>query len=189
MPRPVGRPRKDETLVEAEARALLTHKARTPLLLNRRKNAKSIKEILPKIFPSTPRKRGGPITAAEQSLVQQFVADQPRDLLPIQISALSTLLQRSELTVKEMVEKAKVKFVSRAESYVDAHHQATQEALADKDYEQALRGAQWAIEHISVGGARIVEKVAAESTSPRVMIGVQVGAIDSDAIRKLPQNS
>lgn len=125
-------------------------------------------------------KRPGVISKAEREFVTAIVMDQPQEITPAQERALATVLRRPRDTVKRIIEEARDSFVESAGRYVDIHRQVTEAGLRDgtpKGLEVAAKGAQWAIEHISSEGVRIIDKVVAESTGTKIMIGVRLGGM------------
>ena len=70
----------------------------------------------------------------------------------------------------------------RAPRYVDIHLRATEKALASgtaAGLDTALRSSQWAIERIAQDDARVIDPPkAAASSAGRILIGVEVGAIN-----------
>lgn len=126
-------------------------------------------------------KRAGPVSKVEREFVAQFLADQPREITPRQERALAQTLRRSKDVIKTLIEEARENFVAGAQDYVNIHKQATQGALHTLDFDAALKGSQWALEHISAEGARIVDppKAVTGSTGPRIQIGIKVGGIDN----------
>ena len=122
-----------------------------------------------------PLKRMGVPTKADKALVAQVVLDQPAEITPAQITGLAKTLRRSKDAIKQMIEEARENFVAGAERYVEIHREATEAALADGDNEQALKGAQWALQNISAEGVRVVEKTVEASSGSRIMIGIKLG--------------
>lgn len=125
-------------------------------------------------------KRLGPATKAEKEFVTGLILDQPQEITPAQERALATVLRRPRDTVKRIIEEARDSFVESAGRYVDIHRQVTEAGLRDgtpKGLEVAAKGAQWAIEHISSEGVRIIDKAVAESTGTKIMIGVKIGGM------------
>lgn len=123
-------------------------------------------------------KKGGRPSKEEKQMVAQVVLENPGPIEPAQVQALSKLMHRSKDAIKKMVEEARDNFVEKAKDYVDIHHMATVAALSDGDNETAMKGAQWAMTNIAAEGVRIIDKAAgSESSSPRVMIGINVGGI------------
>lgn len=136
----------------------------------------------PKPFRS---KKLGPPTKDEKALVAQFVADQPCEVTPPQVQALSKLLRRSREVVKAMIEQARENFVSDAERYVQIHKQATEAALESgtiSGAEVAMKGAQWAMENISAEGSRIVDKAKAETKGSAIQIGIKIGGMNNEQV-------
>lgn len=122
-------------------------------------------------------KRGGTATDAEKALVKQFVQDQPREVTPAQTRALAKVLRRSTDMVKSLIADAREEFVTAATDYVRMHKQGVQDAIATGDpkgLDAGIRGAQWALENISMEGQRIVDKVAKGDSGTKVMIGVKL---------------
>jgi hypothetical protein len=136
-----------------------------------------------------PGKRAGLPTKAEQSIVAQFVADQPREVTESQVTSLSKLLRRSKDVVRGLIEKAREEFQDSAGFYVKAHRTAVEQALETTDrfgnrdakaLDAAMRGAQWAIENVSAEGVRIVDKAkdAGGPTGPRIMVNIALGGLN-----------
>ena len=127
-------------------------------------------------------KRNGAVTKVEKDLIARVIADQSAEMTTSQVNALAIVTRRSRATIKKAVEEAHETFVDRSQRYVDIHLQTVEAGLSsgtDKGLEVAQRGSQWAIENISEGGARIVEKASKdENTGARIMIGVRIGGID-----------
>jgi hypothetical protein len=124
-----------------------------------------------------PYRRGGNITEAEERVVAQFLRDQPRELTSAQVTQLGKFLRRTPQTTRTIIERARDRFAEAAEDYVEAHITATQQALAEGEFDVAARASQWAMEHLASEGVRVVEKAEAVSTQPKVMIGINLGGI------------
>lgn len=124
-------------------------------------------------------KRAGSPSQPEKALVAQFVLDQPRELTNGQISGLARTLRRSKDVVKKLIDEARDNFVANAGRYVDIHIAATEGALSEGDHEVAAKAAQWAMEHTSAEGSRIVEKAQTGPVGSRIQIGIKVGGIDA----------
>jgi hypothetical protein len=127
-------------------------------------------------------KRSGTPTKADKVLVAQFVANNAGDVSPVQERALAKVMRRSNELTKQLIDEAREKFLIRAGRYVDIHMETTEKALAigsDKSLEVAARASQWALEHISEDGARIVERDKTESDGSKIMIGVQIAGMIS----------
>ncbi len=126
--------------------------------------------------------RMGRSTAGEREFVAQFVQDMPGPITERQISALATTMRRDKATVRGWIEEAAEAFQENARFYIDAHRKATEDALvsdtmAGKDI--AIKASQWAIENLSGGGARIVEKAASGApTGTKIMVGVKIGGMN-----------
>src|SRR5437867_455313 len=103
-------------------------------------------------------KRHGKPTEAEKALVAQVVQESPFVVPDSQIGSLARGLRRKKEDIKAMIEGAREKFVESSQRYVEIHKSATENALADGDNEQALKGSQRALTNISAEGARIVDK-------------------------------
>ena len=91
-------------------------------------------------------------------------------------------LRRTRATTKRLIEEAREDFAGDAPDYVRIHREATERALALDNHDAALKGAQWAINHISLDGARLTEKEAAGPTGSRILIGIKLGGVDQKAI-------
>lgn len=124
------------------------------------------------------RKRMGRFSKFEEDLVEGVVANNPGPLSPRQVNALAVVLKRPKDLTKEEVEKARAAFASAAGDYVAIHKAAASGALADGEYEAAAKAAQWALQNITVDGARVVDKATAgEAGGTKIMIGIQMGGI------------
>lgn len=143
-----------------------------------------------KVFSPKTHKRAGVITKTEQALVTQFVKDQPRDVTPQQVTALSKVLRRSKEAVKAMVEQAREEFAVSADFYVKSHKQSVERALAvtTKDGEHdpkaldvAARASQWALENLSAEGQRVVDaKTASKGDGgTKIMINIPFGGMNA----------
>lgn len=135
-----------------------------------------------KVF--NPGRRPGSVTEAEQSLVTQFVRDQPREVTTGQVQALAKVLRRTPAAVREMVERAREEFQAGAEFYVNAHKQAVGLAVANgdaKSLDAAMRGAAWALENLSAEGVRVVDKQKESGgpSGPRIMVNVGIGGLNT----------
>lgn len=102
-------------------------------------------------------------------------------MAPAQVHSLAKALRRSRTAVRQAVEDARDTFVERAGRYVDIHMTTVEAALANgdaKSLEVAARGAQWALEHVSADGVRVVEKTEA-NPGLKVAIGIKIGGVDT----------
>ena len=122
-------------------------------------------------------KRSGGITDTEQALIDRFVADQPREISTDQVKALAKVLRRRPSTVRDCIQRARENFVATAEGYVEVHQQAVEGALNRRDYDTAAKHAEWALEHLSHEGQRVVDRDVAETHAPKVIIGVNLGGM------------
>lgn len=130
-------------------------------------------------------KRPGPVTEAERDLVTKFVADQPAELTNTQVNALARVLRRTKETTKNIIADAKDRLIDNATFYVDVHKNAVAAAYASDTVagqEQAIKGAQWALENISGEGARIIDAAAKGPQGSKVMIGIQMGGVDAPKV-------
>lgn len=132
-------------------------------------------------------KRGGTTTKQEKEFVAQFLQDQPKELTTSQVTSLSKVLRRSKDAVRNMVEEARDNFAESAGFYVNVHKEATRGALATEDYEQALKGSQWAIEHLGMEGIRIIDKASTQPSGNKIMIGIRVGGVDAAKGMDMPE--
>lgn len=130
-------------------------------------------------------KRAGALTKTTKDLVKAFVEDQPATVTEEQIRALAKLTRHTPATMRKCVEDTRADLAGRLERYANIHMGATELALATGNVEAAQKGAQWALENVSVGGERVVNKAptgsgpAAPATSNNVFVGVQLGGVDS----------
>jgi len=122
-------------------------------------------------------RRIGPVTTAEQDIVDRLVADHPRDLSPTQVKALAATLRRRPDVVRTCIARAKARLVSNADRYAEAHMDAVDGAIKKKDFETAGKLSQWALEKIGDGGERIVEASQAVPVNPRIFIGLKLGGL------------
>jgi hypothetical protein len=123
--------------------------------------------------------RMGPPTKTEKDFVQQFVEDMPGPITESQTRALAKTMRRDPETVARWIEEAGELFAENARFYIETHRNATAAAAAMDSaagQDVAIRASQWAIEHLSGGGKRLVEKTPAGApTGTRIMIGVKIG--------------
>ena len=122
-------------------------------------------------------RRAGSTTKAEKELVARVVLDQPREVSPRQIHGLAIALRRPKEVIRALVEEAKEHFVANASDYVRIHKQATDQALENGENDIAAKAAQWAMEHLSAEGVRIVEPKADQAAGNRIQIGIKLGGI------------
>lgn len=131
-------------------------------------------------------KRSGGITGAEKTFIAQFVADQPAEITPAQVTGLARTLRRSKEAIKNVIAEAREDFESDAKRYVEIHKTAVELALANgdsKSLEVAAKGARWAMENISSEGVRIVDKVVGGGpTGPKILIGINLGGVNKSEV-------
>lgn len=142
----------------------------------------SARSVIGSHKPKKRAKRMGSTTIPEKNLVAAFVADQPAALTPAQIGGLARTLRRSKEATLALIEEARESFVGAAGKYVDIHLKATQDAAAlgtANGLDIAQKGAQWAMENVSAGGARIVDKAVAGPSGTKILVGITVGGIDA----------
>lgn len=139
------------------------------------------RSVVAKSRPTKTFKRGGGITEAEKDLVARFVQDQPRELTTSQVSGLARTLRRSREATKDLIEQAKERFVDSAQRYVDIHRQAVEEALTAGEFDTAMKGSQWYLEHVGVEGVGIIDKQKAPETGSKIAIGIKIGGVSEAA--------
>lgn len=148
------------------------------------------RQVPDKVFAPKASKRHGPVSPTERTLVQQFVKDQPREVTPAQVTALSRVLRRSKDVVKQLVEDAREAFVAEASFYVSGHKLAVERALnvqtKDGEYDAkaldvAARASQWALENLSAEGQRVVDAKSANKGDggTKIMVGIQLGGMNA----------
>lgn len=137
----------------------------------------------PKVFN---RKRVGKTTVAEKTVVAQYVQDLPADLTPRQEIALAHVLGRTPETTRKLIAEAREQLVDRGKRYGEIHLQVAEDALASGDpkaLEVARRAAEWGMESISEGTARIVDTGAkAGPGGSKLMIGIKIGGQNDVAV-------
>ena len=116
-----------------------------------------------------PAKIGRPTTAERELAVQTTLARMDQD----PPEKIARLVSRDTATIKALIKSARQDLQSRAGDYVAAHWNATKVAADLGD----AKPAQWALERISEGEQRVVEKEKAGSTSPNITIGIKLGGI------------
>lgn len=126
-------------------------------------------------------KRSGKTTKDEKEVVKAVVRQAGGDLPLDRTIALAKAFNRPVGTVKAMITRAKENLAADAEFYVDTHRQVVQDAADvgratynDKLLEVARKGSEWALEHTSGDGKRIVDQPSSQSSGTRIMIGVKL---------------
>lgn len=124
-------------------------------------------------------KRHGRPTKDDKAAVARVVLAEPGGELSVaQVRGLAMTLRKSRECIRKMVDEARENFAADAPDYVRMHRQATEQALQAENYDAALKGAQWAINHISLDGTRLTEKETAGPTGSRILIGIRVGGVN-----------
>jgi len=121
--------------------------------------------------------KAGSLTKTEKAVVAA-VSQQDTPLVPAQVTALATVLQRKPATIRKSIQQAREEFQSAAMDYVKAH----KAVLTAGDPDVARKAAQWAIEHLSHRDKdgnveRVVEAVDSADERPQIQIGIQLGGI------------
>lgn len=126
-------------------------------------------------------KRSGKTTKDEKEVVKAVVRQAGGDLPLDRTRALAKAFNRPVNTVKAMITRAKENLAADAEFYVDTHRDVVQHAADagkatynDKLLEVARKGAEWALEHTSGDGKRIVDQPSSAPQGTRIMIGVKL---------------
>ena len=133
------------------------------------------------------QKRHGKVTDSDKALIARVVLDQPGGMSRAQEHGLALALRRTRETTRKLIEEAREDFAGDAPDYVRIHREATESALMLHDHDAALKGAQWAINHISLDGARLTEKEAVGPTGSRILIGIKVGGMNQqDTVIDVP---
>lgn len=129
----------------------------------------------------TPAKRPGRVTKDEKAVVKAIVRQAGGDLPLDRTKALAKVFNRPVGAVKAMVTRAKDNLAADAEFYVDTHRDAVETALEhgkatsnDKMLEVARKGSEWALEHTSGDGKRIIDQPSSAPQGTRIMIGVKL---------------
>lgn len=128
-------------------------------------------------------RRRGKLSQVEKAIVAEVVHDSPfKQLGEKQIDALAVTLRRNPEAIISAIANARETLQLSARPYVDIHRKAVEGALAAGDFDVARKGAMEMVDKISARNAdgkveRIVEKVEAESTAPRVQIGIMLGGL------------
>lgn len=135
-----------------------------------------------KTRPKKARRRGS-LTHVEKLIVAEVVRDAPLHVVDEkQVERVALVLRRSPEAIVSAIATARETLQTRALPYVDYHLAAVKGALDAGEFDVARKGAMEMIDKISARDAdgkveRIVEKVEAESTTPRVQIGIMLGGL------------
>lgn len=130
------------------------------------------------------QRKHGKVTKEEKAIVAEIVASQDGVVSSEQVTGLALTLNRTTEAIKTAIKEAQDKFLGRADRYLDLHLEAVEKAVGTNDpkgLDAAIKGSQWAIEHMSKDGQSIVEKKNTESSGVKVLIGVQVGGLNEPA--------
>ena len=136
---------------------------------------------------SNPGRKVARITKKERGIIEAVVSDSEQELTRKQVECLAITLRRDPKTIKALVAEARLKFAEQANRYVEIHHQAVEDALKHgtaEALEVAVKGSQWAIEHMSVEGESILEKAQHNDSGAKIMIGVVIGGKNVQAETK-----
>jgi predicted component of type VI protein secretion system len=106
----------------------------------------------------------GPLTKQEKTMLQ---AVDPRADVAETARTLAPILERTPEALRKAIRDARELLVSRSSQYVELHQEAAARAAKRGD----ARPAQWALEHVSMAGERIVEPA---PQAAAVNVGVQV---------------
>jgi hypothetical protein len=150
-------------------------------------NAKDVARKVVFRTTANPKKRGE-VTEPEKALIKQLVLDNPGPLTKTQTAALAKVTRRTVEQVQAVIEEAAVEFAESAKDYVWLHKQAASDAYATGDFETAVKAAQWAIEKMGKGKARIVENVKTPTGEggTKIMIGIKLGGMNPN---QLPEDT
>ena len=118
------------------------------------------------------------------ALVDKFVASLPPQLVE---SKAMTVARYARHKVKAHIKLAREQFRLNAMTYTQIHLRAVENALAERDYDTARKGSEWALERISEGGERLIDKEEKGQRDQKVMIGIQLGGIP--AVKQLTSES
>lgn len=132
-----------------------------------------------------PRKRTH-LSQAEKTVIAEIASEHPSDK---QLDALAVSLRRDPITIKSYVASAREKLQANAEHYVDQHRRAMDLALLAGDYGETRKAAEFGMTNISAKNSqgeteRIVERAEAESTSPKIQIGISLGGLPAVGIKQ-----
>jgi hypothetical protein len=141
----------------------------------------------PKGAPKKVFKRGGAPSDTERDFVAQYLQDQPTEVTKAQVTSLAKVLRRSPAAIRSIIEDARDEFAASAGMYVNIHKQAATGALESGDFEVAMKGAQWYMEHVGLEGVQIVQKQAAQVQGNKIMIGIRIGGVDAAKDIQMPE--
>jgi len=123
--------------------------------------------------------RPGPLTLVQTEALVAAAYDPEDTRTPAEL-AVDIGICANGKTAKRVIETAREKLAKRAEFYADAHAQVVRDALADGDpkaLETARRAAEWALERVTEGGARVIDPPKGTSNGPALSIGIAVSGV------------
>jgi len=132
-----------------------------------------------------PKKRAGPLTTSEKTIIAQVVADAPATLMDAAaIERTAHLMRRDPRTVAHYIVAAREQFQANARRYVEIHQQVADAALkdgSDRALDVARKASEFAMQHASAKDKsgkveRIIESQQTVDV-PRVQIGVVLGGL------------
>lgn len=128
--------------------------------------------------PDHPAK-SGPLSEEARARVVDLTLRMMDKLTPREI-AVAAGVSAEAGPVKAVIKAARKSLAERAEFYVEAHAIATVQAALDGD----AKPAQWALEHITEHGERIVDPAESEKPAapPTFNIGFQLGGVPVPAL-------
>jgi len=146
-------------------------------------------EALIKLDRKRSAKQSAHYSREETHFIEGIVQRAKGPISPDKVNQIARRLDRPARSVKDAIQKAREKFALRAERYVDIHLDAVESALqsgTDDALEVAMKGSQWAIEHIRSEGSGVIETLDKNDSGMKIMIGIKLGgmreqSIDSDS--------
>lgn len=135
-----------------------------------------------RIVPEYPRRKGGMPNKSEQTIIDHIAKQPEHQVTPAILESAAIIVHKSPETLARHVIAARQRLTEHAEKYVDLHMQSADAALANGEYGEARKAAEWALEKISVGSRRIVDAPStAQSTAPVIRIGIALGGISNNS--------
>jgi hypothetical protein len=118
----------------------------------------------------------------EEGLTPQVIDTLSRVVLGPEAVGQLTITKPGQLRV--FLARAKRKFTSLAENYVNLHHQSVVGAYSAGEYDTAARHAEWALEALGDKEERVIEpapkQVQAAPQMAPIMVGVNLGGVPRD---------
>ena len=122
-------------------------------------------------------------TISDDTVLDAFLLAQTGPVTKGQVGAMAKLLGRTPENIKKAMIRARHRFVSKAERYVELHGEATEEAMLRGDHEIVIKASQWAMTNLAAEGVRIIDKPEAGADhGTKVLIGVQIGGVDQPKV-------